>query len=104
MLREKTIQEIQNFCQSKNIKCLNIRSFNQKGKARVKITCCCKECGQRYDILKDTLFKQEFPGLCSSCAHKKSWNSKRLTAQYIIDFFEKNGYKVLTPVEKIKPV
>lgn len=104
MVREKTKQEIIDFCKENNIECLNIRSFKQKGKSRIKVTIKCKECGERSDVLKDTLITQKFPGLCTSCAHKKSQNYKRLQVEVVIEKFEMAGYKVLTPKDKIKPV
>lgn len=104
MVREKTKQEIIDWCDKNNIKCLNIRSFRQKGKSRIKVTIECKECGSRSDILKENLISQKFPGLCTSCAHKKSQEYRRLKIELIIEKFESAGYKVLTPKNKIKPV
>ena len=103
MLREKTKQEIIDWCREHNVKCINVRSFRQKGKSRIKVTILCNECGTRSDILKENLMTQKFPGLCTSCAHKKSQDYRRLKAQDLIDKFESIGYKVLTPIDKIKP-
>ena len=104
MIKEKTKQEIIDWCNKNNIKYLDIRSFKQKGKSRIKITIKCKECGNRSDILKENLMSQKFPGLCTSCAHKKSQDYRRLEVESIIEKFESVGYKVLTPKDKIKPV
>lgn len=104
MLREKTKQEIIDWCKEHNVECVNIRSFKQKGKSRVKVTIQCKECGERSDILKENLISQKFPGLCIKCAHKKSQNYRRLEVEAVIERFESVGYKVLTPIDKIKPV
>ena len=104
MIKEKTKQEIIDWCNKNNIKYLDIRNFKQKGKSRIKITIKCKECGNRSDILKENLMSQKFPGLCTSCAHKKSQDYRRLEVESIIEKFESVGYKVLTPKDKIKPV
>lgn len=104
MLKEKTKQEIIDWCKEHNVQCLNVRSFKQKGKSRIKVTIKCNECGARSDILKENLMSQKFPGLCTSCAHKKSQDYRRLEVQDLIDKFESVGYKVITSKEKIKPV
>lgn len=104
MIREKTKQEIIDWCKEHNVEYLNIRSFRQKGKSRIKVIIRCIECGKRSDILKENLMSQKFPGLCTSCAHKKAQDYRRLQAQDLINKFESIGYKVLTPIDKIKPV
>lgn len=104
MLRERTKQEIIDWCKEHDIECVNIRSFRQKGKSRIKVTIKCKECGTRNDILKENLMLQKFPGLCTRCAHKKSQDYRRLEVESIIEKFESVGYKVLTPKDKIKTV
>lgn len=104
MLREKTKQEIIDWCKEHDVEFINIRSFTQKGKSRIKVTIRCKECGNRNDILKENLMAQKFPGLCTSCAHKKSQEYRRLQVQDLVNKFESAGYKVLTPIDKIKPV
>lgn len=104
MIREKTKQEIIDWCKEHNVKCVNIRSFRQKGKSRIKVTILCNECGKRSDILKENLMSQKFPGLCTSCAHKRSQDYRRLQVQDLINKFESVGYKVLTPIDKIEPV
>lgn len=104
MIREKTKQEIIDWCKENNVKCLNIRSFKQNGKSRIKVTVKCNECGARSDILKENLMAQKFPGLCTKCAHKKSQYYRKLQVQDLINKFESVGYKVLTPMDKIKPV
>ena len=53
MLRERTKQEIIDWCKEHDIECVNIRSFRQKGKSRIKVTIRCKECGERSDVLKE---------------------------------------------------
>ena len=104
MLREKIKQEIIDWCKENDVQYINIRSFKQNGKSRIKITIKCKECGERSDILKENLMSQKFPGLCTSCAHKKSQDYRRLQVEDLINKFESAGYKVLTQKEKIKPV
>ena len=104
MLRERTKQEIIDWCKKHDVDCINIRSFRQKGKSQIKVTIRCKECGERNDILKGNLMSQKFPGLCTSCAHKKSQEYRRLQVQDLVNKFESSGYKVLTPIDKIKPV
>ena len=104
MIREKTRQEIIDWCKEHDIEFVNIRSFRQNGKSRIKVTIKCRECGSRSDILKENLISQKFPGLCTSCAHKKSQEYRRLEIESIIEKFESVGYKVLTPKNKIKPV
>ena len=104
MLRERTKQEIIDWCKKHDVDCINIRSFRQKGKSRIKVTIRCKECRNRSDILKENLMAQKFPGLCTSCAHKKSQEYRRLQVQDLVNKFESAGYKVLTPIDKIKPV
>ena len=104
MIREKTKKEIIDWCIDNNIKYLNIRSFKQNGKSRIKVTVKCKDCGKKYDVLKETLMAQKFPGLCTSCAHKRSQNYKRLQKQDLINKFESVGYKVITPIDEIKPI
>lgn len=104
MLRERTKQEIIDWCKEHGVECVNIRSFRQKGKSRIKVTIRCNECGTRSDILKENLMSQKFTGLCTRCAHKKSQEYRRLRVQDLINKFESIGYKVLTPIDKIKPV
>ena len=104
MIREKTKQEIIDWCKEHDVEFINIRSFRQNGKSRIKVTIKCRECGSRSDILKENLISQKFPGLCTSCAHKKSQEYRRLEVESIIEKFESVGYKVLTPKNKIKSV
>ena len=103
MIREKTKQEIIDWCKEHDVESINIHSFRQNGKSRIKVTIKCRECGSRSDILKENLISQKFPGLCTSCAHKKSQEYRRLEIESIIEKFESVGYKVLTPKNKIKP-
>ena len=103
MLKEKTKQEIIDWCNEHNVNYLNIRSFKQKGKSRIKVTIKCMECGARSDILKENLMSQKFPGLCTSCAHKRSKDYRRLQIENLIEKFNIIGYKVITPIDEIKP-
>lgn len=103
MIREKKRQEIIEWCRNKQIELLNLRHMTKQGKTRIIVTIKCSQCGERYDTMWDNLKGHEFVGLCTYCAHKKSAEYHRFEVQHIIDFIEKNGYKVLTPPEKIKP-
>lgn len=104
-MRKGKEEQVRKWCEEHNLTPLNIRNMIIKcGRTAIVITFVCKECGRRYDRHWGNLQKQDFPWLCSSCAHKKSQDNRRLTAQKLIDLFEEYGYKVLTPVDKIKPV
>ena len=104
MIREKKRQEIIEWCKSKQIELINLRHMTKQGKTRIIVTIKCSECGKRYDTIWDNLKSHEFAGLCTYCAHKKSSEHHRFEVQHIIDFIQNNGYKVLTPPEKINPV
>ena len=104
MIKEKKQEEIVLWCKSKQIELLNLRHMKKQGKTRIIVTIKCCECGRRYDTMWDNLKGHEFAGLCTYCAHKKSSEYHRFKAQDIVNFIEKNGYKVLTPIDKIKPV
>ena len=104
MIREKKKQEIIEWCKNKQIELLNLRHITKQGKTRIVATIKCSKCGERYDTTWDNLKVHEFAGLCTCCAHKKSSEYHRFEVRHIIEFIEKNGYKVLTPPEKIKPV
>lgn len=104
MIREKKRQEIIEWCKSRNIELLNLRHITKQSKTRIIATIKCTECKARYDTTWDNLKCHEFAGLCTYCAHKKSSEYHRFEVQDIVNFIEKNGYKVLTPLDKIKPV
>lgn len=103
MIREKKKQEIIEWCLNKKISLINLRHMIKQGKTRIVVTIKCSNCGERYDTIWDNLKGHEFAGLCTYCAHKKSAEYHRFEVQDIINFVEKNGYKVLTPIKKIKP-
>ena len=104
-MRKGKEEQVRKWCDEHDLCPLNIRNMSTKcGRTAIVITFVCKQCGTRYDRQWGNLQKQDFPWLCSSCAHKKSQDARRLTAQKLVDLFEKYGYKVLTPVDKIKPV
>lgn len=104
MIREKKKKEIINWCASKGIELINLRHMFKSNKTTIIATIKCSGCGERYDTMWDNLKSHKFAGLCTYCAHKKSSEYHRFEVHHIIDFIEKNGYKVLTPPEKIKPV
>lgn len=103
MLRKNTTEKITKYCQTYDVDVVNIRSTRQSGKTRIIITCRCKECGARFDIKWDTLQRQKYKGLCTKCAHKECSKCRVLTIQQIIKRFEDVGYKVITPINQIKP-
>lgn len=102
-MREKKKQEIIDYCNEKGIELINLRNMKKQGKTRIVITFRCKVCGTRYDMTWDNVKTQEFPGYCTKCAHKESQNYRRLQAQSLIDKFKEYGYKVLTPLDCIRP-
>lgn len=101
-MREKTKKEVMKLCEQYNIDILNMRNIKNQGKTRIVITVLCSECKTRYDIRYDTLKKQRFKDLCTSCAHRKCSEYKLLEVDEILKRFENEGYKVLTPKNKIK--
>lgn len=101
-MKESTLKKIQEFCIENNIKFINVRNVRNKGKTRLIVTCLCNECGQRYDIRWETLQRQKYKGLCTSCAHRKCSEHKLLQVDQIIERFNKEGYEVITPRHKIK--
>ena len=103
-MRDNKLKEIQIWCEEHNIKPNNIRNVVRGGKTEIKLTCFCKECGERYEIMWCSLKKQTYTGLCTKCAHRHSQDSRRLSAQKVVGLFEKYGYKVLTPIDRIKPI
>ena len=104
MIKESKKQEIIEWCKEKNIILLNLRHIKKSNKTRILLTMKCCVCGNRYDTTWDNLKQHDFPGMCTYCAHKKSAEYHRFEVQHIIDFIQNNGYKVLTPPEKIKPI
>lgn len=102
-VREKKVQEITEYCKQNGIDLINLRHMQKQGKTRIILTFNCKDCNERYDMMWDNVKTQEFPGYCTKCAHKRSQDYRRLQAQDIVNKFEQYGYKVLTPVDKIKP-
>ena len=102
-MREKKAQEITEYCKQNGIDLINLRNMQKQGKTRIILTFKCKDCNERYDMMWDNVKTQEFPGCCTKCAHKRSQDYRRLQAQDVVNKFEQYGYKVLTPVDKIKP-
>lgn len=104
-MRKGKEEQVRKWCEEHDLQPLNIRNMSTKcGRTTIVVTFVCKQCGARYDRHWGNLQKQDYPWLCSSCAHRKSQDERRLTAQKLVDLFEKYGYKVLTPIDKIKPV
>lgn len=102
-MRNNKKQEIVKFCEENNLKYFNIRNIVQSNKTRIVISLQCTECGTRFDVTWDTLQKQKFKGLCTKCAHKKSSEYRKLTIENFVSVFNKYGYKVVTPINQIKP-
>lgn len=102
-MQEKTKQEIYKFCDDNKIHLISFRNIKKSGKARIVVSVFCRECNSRYDVKWDTLKQQVFPGLCTKCAHSASWKERRLDLEKIIEDFEKEGFKVITPIKDIKP-
>lgn len=86
-----------------NLEIINMRNIKSNNKTRLVLTLKCKQCGQRFDIRWDTLQWQKHKGLCTSCAHKESSAYRVLQIDEIIKRFTDEGFKVLTPIDKIKP-
>lgn len=102
-MQEKKKQEIIDYCKQKGIDLINIRNMKKQGKTRIIVTFRCKGCGARYDMMWDNIKLQDFPGYCTKCAHKKSQVYRRLSAMDVVKKFEDYGYRVVTPIDKIKP-
>lgn len=96
-------REIEHWCQERNIDLINIREMKKGGRTRIITTIKCSKCHNRYDTIWDNLKRHEFAGMCTYCAHQKSAEYHRFQVQDIVSFIENNGYKVLTPIDKIKP-
>ena len=102
MINQKTYDKIENY-RKQNINIINARQIYKSGKNRIVLTVLCNECGRRFDIRIDTIAHQKYKGLCISCAHKKLKQCQSQDVDNIIARFESEGYKVLTPKDKIKP-
>lgn len=102
-MRKGTFDKVNEFCVENDVNVINVRNVHNSGKCRIVVTCLCDECGERYDVRWETLKKQKYKGLCTSCAHKKSSEYRVLSVQQVIKRFENEGYRVLTPINKIKP-
>ena len=104
-MRKGKEEKVRAWCEEHELLPLNIRSTMIKcGRKTIIVTLRCKQCGERYDRHWGNLQKQKFPWLCTKCAHKEIQKDRRLTVEKLIQMFGKYGYKVLTPIDKIKPV
>lgn len=103
-MREKKYQEIVKFCEDNFVNYVTIRNVASGGKTRIKVTAFCRECNSRFDVSADTLRRQKYAGLCTSCAHRHCSEERKFCAQDVVERFEQYGYTVLTPLDKIKPV
>lgn len=101
-MNKEKILEIKSYCDNHNIQMINVRNIKSNGKTRIVITCRCNNCNTRYDIRWETLKTQKYAGLCTSCAHRASSEYKLLQVEQIIERFNKEGYEVITPKDKIK--
>ena len=102
MIKQKTYDKIEEL-KKQGVNIINYRQIYSNNKQRVILTVLCTKCNRRFDIRLDTMSHQKYRGLCTSCAH---WEGQRYKAQAVEDIimrFESEGYKVLTPKEKIKP-
>ena len=102
MIRKSTLDNIDLLKKTYNLNIVNIRQLHKGNKNRIVLTLLCNKCGQRFDIRLDTLQHQKFKGICISCAHKELKQCQALTIDEIIKRFEDEGFKVLTPRNKIK--
>lgn len=96
------LDKIKTYCNDNDVTMINVRNIKRNGKTRIVITCKCNNCGQRYDIRWETLQRQRYVGLCTSCAHRECSKHKLLQVDQIIERFNKEGYTVVTPKNKIK--
>lgn len=101
-LQETTQRELNELCKDYNIDIINIRNIKKNGKTRLVLTLRCSECGERFDVYWTTLKRQKYKGVCTSCAHRKCSEHRMLTVDKVIARFNKEGYEVLTPKNKIK--
>lgn len=102
-MRKSTIEKIKKFCKDNDVNVINIRNKKRSNKTRIVVTCLCRMCNTRYDIDWNTLCTQKYTGLCTSCAHKKCSEYKKLSINQIVQRFEDEGFRVITPINKIKP-
>lgn len=96
-------KEFEEWCNKQAIQLVNIRRIKQGGKTRIKLTLLCKKCNTRFDVSKDTLYKQKYPGYCTSCAHMFSAQKKRIDVNDIVSNIHDYGLTVITPLSQIKP-
>lgn len=102
MIKQKTYDNVDKLKQE-GVNIINIRQMYKHNKQRIILTMLCNECGRRFDSQIDNVKNQKYKGLCTSCAHIKSQAYRLQTVDDIIARFESEGYKVLTPKDKIKP-
>lgn len=102
MIKQKTYDNV-NKLKQEGVNIINIRQIYKHNKQRIILTILCNECGKRFDSQIDNVKNQKYKGLCISCAHKKLQQCRAQTVNDIIIRFESEGYKVLTPKDKIKP-
>ena len=102
MIKQKTYDNV-NKLKQEGVNVINIRQMYKHNKQRIILTILCNECGRRFDSQIDNVKNQKYKGLCTSCAHSKSQEYRIQTVDDIIARFESEGYKVLTPKNKIKP-
>lgn len=102
-MRKGKEEQIVDFCKTNGIDLIGMRNMCKQNKTRIILTFRCKDCGIEYDMMWDNVKTQEFMGCCTKCAHKRSQDYRRLEAQKLIDKFAQYGYRVITPIDKIKP-
>ena len=101
-IRKSVLQNIELFCKDNNLSPINIRGVYKKNKAKIFLTLICSECGSRFDIQWESLKQQKYRDLCTKCAHRRSTEYKTLNVDSIIKRFEQEGFRVITPKDKIK--
>ena len=104
MVRENKRNEIKEWCEQHSINLIKMYQSARKNKSDIKVSLFCNSCGNRYDMMWTNLKRQDYPGLCTYCAHKKSQDSRRIGVEKLIKLFNKYGYDVVTSPDKIKPV
>ena len=76
-MRKGKEEQVRKWCEEHDLQPLNIRNMSTKcGRTAIVVTFICKQCGARYDRHWGNLQKQDYPWLCSSCAHRKSQDEK----------------------------
>lgn len=103
MISERLQQEIDDFCAKKELNLVKVRKIKKGGGAKIVLTFLCKDCNRRFDISWDTVRRQEYPGCCVKCCFLRRREKKREGARGLMAKFEKHGYHVTTPIDKIKP-